>query len=175
MKTNLSETDIRTAAGKLGAYLLSKQHSIERLLNITCVPSEDAAPKYDWEVSAQFRSAITGSSNERFFKVASDNCTHTIYPNARMNIAFRFWHDVLHSTYGMGFTLKDELQVAALHVAEIKHQFGADSLEARIMDADTAGQSLYESIHKAFPKRQDLFVLDYILRGASAAMQGNYE
>lgn len=174
MKTNLSETDIKTAAGRLGAYLLTKQDAIERLLNIKCMPSEDA-PDYEWQVSAAFRSALAGSANERFMKVSSANNTHTIYPNARMNTAFRFWHDVLHSTYGMGFTLKDALIVASLHVAEIKMQFGSDSVEARIMDADTAGQSLYESIHKQFPKRQDLFVLDYVLRGASAAMSGSYE
>jgi hypothetical protein len=174
MKT-LSEAEIKTAAGKLGAYLLEKQHSIESLLNIVCRATDEVeAPKYDWEVSAAFRKAISGSSNERFFTVSSANSLHTIYPNARMNHAFRFWHDILHSTYGLGFNLKDELSAAVLHVNEIKRIFGSDSIEARIMDADTAGQSLYESIHKAFPKRQDLFVLDYILRGASAALSDTY-
>lgn len=171
----LTEADIKTAGGKLGAYLLDKQHSIETLLNIKCIANSDVeVPEYDWQVSRAFHIAIAGNANERFLMVSSENSTHTIYPNARMNHAFRFWHDILHSTYGMTFTLKDELAVAAIHVLEIKKVFGADSIEARIMDADTAGQSLYESIHKHFPKRQDLFVLDYILRGASAAMTGSY-
>jgi hypothetical protein len=174
MKT-LSEAEIKTAAGRLGAYMLEKQQSIETLLNIKCIATDDVeAPAYDWQVSKAFRDAVMGNANERFLKVSSANSMHTIYPNARMNHAFRFWHDILHSTYGLGFNLKDELAAAALHSCEIKRIFGQDSIEARIMDADTAGQSLYESIHKAFPKRQDLFVLDYILRGASAAMTGSY-
>lgn len=175
MKT-LSEAEIKTAAGKLGAYMLEKQQSIETLLNIVCrASSEVDAPAYDWEVSAAFRKAINGNSEDRFLTISSANSIHTIYPNARMNYAFRFWHDIVHSTYGLTFSLKDELKAATIHTLEIKRMFGADSIEARIMDADTAGQSLYESIHKAFPKRQDLFVLDYILRGASVAMSGSYD
>lgn len=171
---DVTEADIKTAAGKLGAFLLENQARIEKLLNIRCAPTADFAPKYDLEVARAFREAITGSDEKRFFKVSSDNSTHTIYPRTSMNIAFRFWHDLLHVTYNKAFTLKDELSVAAMHTADIKAQFGADSLEARIIDADTAGQSLYDSIHGGFPIRQDLFVIDYILRGASAALSGSY-
>lgn len=173
MKT-VNEAEIKTAAGRLGAFLIDNQERIEKLLNIRCVPTADFAPKYDWEVARDFREAISGGDDKRFFRVSSDNSAHTIYPHARMNIAFRFWHDLLHVTYNKAFTLKDELSVAAMHTADIKAQFGADSLEARIMDADTAGQSLYDSIHGGFPVRQDLFVIDYILRGASAALSGSY-
>lgn len=160
----------------VSACQIAKQQSIETLLNIVCVASDEVeVPKYEWEVSAAFRKAIEGNSNERFLRISSENSVHTIYPNARINYAFRFWHDIVHSTYGLGFNLKDGLKAAVIHTLEIKRIFGQDSVEARIMDADTAGQSLYESIHKAFPKRQDLFVLDYILRGASVAMSGSYD
>lgn len=75
---------------------------------------------------------------------ASDN---TIYMSPADNHAFRFWHDYLHVSCGLGMSLADELTVANLHIEHVASRWGKDSPEAALMAVDTAGQALYYMVH----------------------------
>lgn len=169
---NDPERPVIEAGFKLGKYLLDKQQSIERLLNLRAnVCFDGGAPDNADKLFGAYRRACEGRSygNYGLLPVSGDNMTTTIFGTDQANIAFRFWHDILHCTYGLDFSLKSEVAIGEMHVAEIKRIFGADSLDARIMEADTVGQSIYQSIKGQFPKDQTRFATGYVLHGAAYA------
>lgn len=93
------------------------------------------------EVTAEFRSSqITGLP----VRVSSLYCDRTIYVAPADNIAYRFVHDSRHVFLQAGFDKESELLVASCHLARLRRAgFGPDSIEHRLMYADTVGQVLY--------------------------------
>lgn len=90
------------------------------------------------------------------FPVYSGGCDHSIYGSATVNMAFRFWHDVTHVKYGLGFSTADELVVAQLQFDEIKACM--DIYNQMLFLADTMGQSFYfQQTGGKFPKDQVQF------------------
>lgn len=59
----------------------------------------------------------------------------TIYGSAEVNIALRHWHDRIHLEHGLGFTLEDELKVAAIHIEQLH-----EDSHKRIIQADIEEQ-----------------------------------
>lgn len=87
------------------------------------------------------------------FRVSHDHCKDTIYGNALANMAFRFWHDMIHVEYGLDVTLEDELRAGRHHVEVIK-QLGYSQDHQTLMWIDTCGQSLYNFLVGEFPAKQ---------------------
>lgn len=175
-----TESEVLTAAGRLGAFILRHTREIELVLNIQHRPCEMTGPS---TYEALFKRAkrvladagSVGAVSRPFFDVDEANSLWTVYPRRDMNYACRFWHDLMHVQHGLLFELKDEMKLGQMQVGTIEREFGAHSLEARIMEADTCGQSLYDSIHGKFPTKQKTFVIDYIVSGASVALMRSYE
>ena len=88
-------------------------------------------------------------------------CEGTIYGNVATNIAFRAWHDATHIRHGLGFTLADELRVAAIQVSQVSCPF-----DRALVWCDVAGQALYFARHGAFPRDQRAFVAHYLRNGS---------
>lgn len=104
----------------------------------------DTAPSTLQELSHQWQRCRVYKEPFPVWAGASDN---TIYLRPEDNHAFRFWHDHLHVTRGLGMSLSDELAVSVLHVQYVDLAYGKGSIEAALMAADTAGQALYYMVH----------------------------
>lgn len=67
----------------------------------------------------------------------------TIYCSRAANHAMRFWHDTSHVQLGLNFTPDDEIELGCYHLEVLRaNGFTADSLEHRLLHADTIGQTL---------------------------------
>ncbi len=92
--------------------------------------------------------------------VWSGGSDNTIYGDARVNHAFRAWHDALHIKLNVGFDLQGETRVA-LEQARI-----LGGPWAEIIMAEVVGQAEYFAKHGEFPKNQVEFIVNY-LKGAA--------
>lgn len=84
----------------------------------------------------------------------------TIYGDARVNHAFRAWHDALHLKLGAAFDYDGEKRVAL----EQARLIDSDAM-ARIILAEVVGQVDYVSKFGQFPIDQVEFVLQYLKGG----------
>jgi hypothetical protein len=84
---------------------------------------------------------------------ASDS---TIYGDAKVNWAFRAWHDSLHLKLGADFTLIGELRVGLEQARILGGSYGD------IVMAEVKGQIDYYNLHGSFPLNQIEFVLSYL-------------
>lgn len=174
MSKIINDTDrpVIEAGHRLGMYLREKQQSIEQLLNLRAnVVFDGGAPDTAHKLFTAYEAACRGRSHGNYglLPVSGDNMHTTIFGSDQANLAFRFWHDILHISYGLDFSLKSEVAIGEMHVAEVKRIFGHASMEGRIMEADTVGQSIYQSIKGQFPKDQTRFAIGYVLHGAAYA------
>lgn len=154
----LDEKAIVEAGFRLGKYLMQKQEEISDLLNVKPRdvlggPSSYEALLDAWQIG------------EDTFPVDATKSDRTIYGTATANIAFRFWHDMLHIFHKKDFSKASEVYVGQLHVEDVKAHFGEGSVEARIMEADTIGQTMYEDLHGKFPENQKDFAINYVQHG----------
>lgn len=93
------------------------------------------------------------------FKVWNGCSDTTVYASQSANHAFRFWHDVLHCTMHLDFSLESEIEIGKMQTKKVQEIFGDKSLEAMIMLADTVGQSLYAASNNGeFPENQMSYV-----------------
>jgi hypothetical protein len=83
----------------------------------------------------------------------SDN---TIYGDAKVNWAFRAWHDSLHLKLNADFSLEGETRVA-LEQARILGGYHAE-----IVLAEVIGQAEYFAKHGEFPTNQVEFIKSYL-------------
>lgn len=105
----------------------------------------------------EFRAAIVTGLPVR---VSDRYCERTIYVRPEDNIAFRFVHDSRHFFLGAGFTTEAELLVASCHLARLQADgFGPDSIEHRLLYADTVGQTLFLAETGSFVSNQVRFAL----------------
>lgn len=113
------------------------------------------APKY--EVSA-FAPDTFETLNRNVGKLVvwcggSDN---TIYGDARVNWAFRAWHDSLHLKMQAGFDLEGETRVAYEQARIIGGKY------AEILLAEIIGQAEYFKKFGQFPENQVQFIKEYL-------------
>ena len=87
----------------------------------------------------------------------------TIYGDARVNHAFRAWHDALHLSLNAPFTLEGETRVAI----EQARLIGSDAW-AHVVLAEVVGQAEYLAKHGSFPADQTAFILSYLKTGRVA-------
>lgn len=100
----------------------------------------DQAPK-NWH---EVREA---STIERVI-VWSGEAHHSIYGDARVNYAFRAWHDKCHLIGGFPFTIHGEERAVALQCEQLERAFpGAPKLWRHALEADVLG--VVYLLHKA--------------------------
>jgi len=92
----------------------------------------------------------------------------TIYGDCEINYAFRAWHDFVHFTHKLGFSVLDEIEVCIIQCDQLVKHFG-NSLEIQkfisYLQAEIIGQAQYEVFYGEFPIDQCAFVVDYIETG----------
>lgn len=157
---------IEVARKRLSKFVVAMA---QRIVRVTGVNYEESlvAPSTHEEVMIEWRTALETGKPFRVYSGASD-CT--IYDAPDVNWAFRFWHDYLHVKHNLGMGIRDEMQVGALHWLEVSQEFGDDSLEAKIIAADTSGQALYHHIFGTFVADQEEFVLRCLHMGMESAL-----
>lgn len=135
----LSEARFMLARSRLGQLVQEEAAQLRADLGLGFV-AVDAAPSTLQELSHQWQRCRLDKVPFPVWAGASDN---TIYLRRVANHAFRFWHDHIHVTRGLGMSLVDELSASVVHVQHVARFFGKDSPEAALMAVDTAGQALY--------------------------------
>ena len=87
----------------------------------------------------------------------------TVFECARVNHAFRAWHDAAHIAGNFGFTLEEERATCELQIAQALARY---PLLPRgiimLIRADVIGQAEYFASVGAFPRDQKQFVRDYV-------------
>lgn len=130
-------------------------------------PDGHAPDRYDALLAAYERSIRTGES----MPVSDQFCDSTVYTDPKVNMAFRFWHDVSHVRRGLSFELVDELELAEWHLSELERAGqSAWSLPYRLLRADLVGQVYVMALVHRFPIDQHMFVIDCIEHGLDAGI-----
>lgn len=105
------------------------------------------------------------------FPVSSLYSDMTIYGDPVINAHLRFGHDGLHVSAVRGFGVDDEYYLGERHVEQGRRAgFAADSLEIRIIEADTIGATLMFNATGRFPIIQKLFVINVMQYGIDTAI-----
>lgn len=82
----------------------------------------------------------------------------TIYGDARVNHAFRAWHDAAHIAGGFGFTLEGERAACEYQIAQARAVFPRlPEWIVRALRAEVTGQAEYFAAHGTFPADQIAF------------------
>ena len=142
------------ACQELGLFVLQQASNLMGQ-GWTCKATSNAPESYPELVDSVINGVVP---------IANYGCDHTIYDDAATNIAFRFWHDVLHIKHGLSFSKDAEMTVAAHHIRAARDA-GLSDLALNILNADTTGQVLYYYTHKKFVGHQKAFVYDCIRQG----------
>lgn len=83
----------------------------------------------------------------------------TIYGDARVNWAFRAWHDATHCTMLYDFSFAGEAMTCEAQIAELLQRYpNAPALWPAILRAEVIGQALHYQQHGQFPEDQRAFV-----------------
>ena len=146
------------ARERLTKFVILQAEKIQRFLNISIEDTSNAPSTFESVKQAFIDSAKTGKP----FPVFSGACENTIYTNYHGNICFRFWHDFIHYIENLGFDTDSELSVGEIQVQAVSKEFGKDSIESKLMHADTIGQVRYFAKYNKFVDDQLQFAKDYI-------------
>lgn len=114
------------------------------------------APKFEAQDNAPY-SFETLKANSGRLVVWSGASDQTIYGDAKVNHAFRAWHDSLHLKLDADFSFEGERRVAA----EQARLIGSDSMGLIIM-AEVVGQVEYLNKYGHFPVDQVQFLRNYL-------------
>lgn len=152
------KTKLDYARDNLTRFVTDKAHALSKALGFgfedtTQAPTDFEALKRAYEYSLKTLKPLP---------VWSGACENTIFTNFHGNLAFRFWHDILHCTLDRGFDFYSEIEVGYNMLESVIREFGIDSLEYKLLKADTIGQTTYYKHYKAFPENQLQFAIDYI-------------
>ena len=83
----------------------------------------------------------------------------TPYGDARVNHAFRAWHDATHKAGGYGFTLEGERATCAAQARAVMLAYPrAPRLWLALLDAEINGQAAHFAAHGFFPADQTAFI-----------------
>ncbi len=87
----------------------------------------------------------------------------TIYDDARVNWAFRAWHDQCHKLGQFDFTLAGEIATHNMQARQLAEAFPrAPMLWFNVLRAEVIGQAHYSEEHGFFPADQNHFILEAI-------------
>jgi hypothetical protein len=142
--------NLEIARGRLSKFVLAQALHITRVTGINYEESNTAPETYE-EVLREFTSAKVLNKPVRVFSGASES---TIYTSPAANWAFRFWHDYVHYSFKLDFSVQSEILVGERQCAAVAAEFGLGSLEYRLMYTDTIGQVQYYAANNSFVENQ---------------------
>lgn len=163
----MTPDDIKTARDNLTSFIMETASKRSRELGFGWIPSPVAPDSYDW-LNVEFSlSCLTGQP----LRVSSENCEGSVYSSEYGNYAFRFWHDLTHMHLNRSFEIEDELAVSEDHLREVfEAGMGYQSLEYRLMRADSYGQTYCYQTLGRFPMDQLQFALWTLSDGLEEAV-----
>lgn len=145
----------------LSAFVLDHSRTLQ-VFHLVGVAAVDNAPNDYASLCAMWDEIQNGATIGQIakpFLVWNGGSDATVYTTPAANYAFRFWHDILHVTKGLRFDTMDEIEIGIMQTKAVQAEFGKDSLEAKIMLADTVGQSIYAQMNNGeFPDNQVSYV-----------------
>lgn len=158
--TTITTAQLDAAAKNLQAFVFRMAGLFQQSMGFTyeAVPN---APS-DMDALRAARDKCVAGRGHVAFPVWDGASDSTIY-SAAGNHAFRFWHDCIHLTTGLEMNVHDEVRVGMMQAERVGLHFGTDSLEYKLMVADTAGQSVYCAMHGEFPTNQRDWVYSTVL------------
>jgi len=156
------------ARRNLTSFVTEQAEATARRLGFCWRGSELAPDSFD-ELQREHRaSKLSGLP----LRVSSHFCDQAIYDSPIGNHAMRFWHDTAHVRLGLNFTPDDEMELACHHLEALRADgFAADSLEHRLLHADTIGQTLCNVTIGHFPIDQLRFAETAMRLDISAAIE----
>lgn len=161
----MNQYQFDTACSNLARFMFEQAARVTRLIGISYRDADECeVPSNGVMIRMKFDHCIKTC---QAFPISREGNESAVY-GAAANMAFRFWHDYLHFVHRLGVGLQDELKLAAIHREVVAQRFGADSLEARIMYADVAGQALHYALSKKFVEDQRGFDYNMVRLGFSA-------
>ncbi|MDZ7733885.1 MAG: hypothetical protein U5R31_13215 [Acidimicrobiia bacterium] len=150
------EPDVRLARINLTAWVENLAEETAAELGMAWRGSP-CAPSTIEGVVEEFRAGmLTGLP----VRVSNRFCETTIYVCPKDNVAFRFVHDSRHYFLRAGFETEPELLVASCHLARLQRDgYPVESVEHRLLYADTVGQALFLAETGSFVENQLRFAL----------------
>jgi hypothetical protein len=159
-----TQQNIESARINLSEFVIAKAKDLSYIFDFGYKAVDNAPNDYDSLLDAwQHAKRQTEQGKDAYLPIWNGASDSTIYTSQEANYAFRFWHDCFHCAYSLEFDTRDEISLGLLQVNDVKNHFGNDSLEAKLMLADTVGQSTYAAMNNGeFPENQIAFVLSFL-------------
>lgn len=157
----MSTTDVRglpiaSARANLGTFILGEANRQAMELGFKW-RADGAAPSQYHMLQSAYQLSVASKTD---MPVSSLYCENTIYTSPDTNYAFRFWHDIHHIHLGLTFALDDEYEVSSHHLWTLRRAgFAHNSLEYRMLEADTTGQTYCLDVLNRFPRHQLRFAI----------------
>jgi hypothetical protein len=148
--------DLAAAKRRLGRFVRDIANETEVELDFTWRAAATAPFTFD-ALQREFHLArVTGLP----FRVRDSSLSESVYSSPATELASRFWHDTRHVWLGAPFTLEGEFAVASCQLARLQLAgYEPDSVEYRLLEADTLGQAIYYSRCGRFPASARRFAL----------------
>lgn len=135
-----AQQEVEQARANLSRWILELANETADELGVRWHEARIAPQTLD-EVVHEFRAAMLTGLPVRVF---NRFCDQTIYLSPADNIAFRFVHDSRHYFLRAGFETEPELLVASCHLSRLQRAgYPTGSIEHRLLEADTIGQTLF--------------------------------
>jgi|SRR6516164_5453411 hypothetical protein len=159
-----TQQNISSARINLSEFVIAKAKDLSYIFDFGYKAVDNAPNDYDSLLEAWHHAKHQKEQGkDAFLPIWNGASDTTIYTSQEANYAFRFWHDVLHCISGLKFNTLDEIDLGLMQTENVKKRFGNDSLEAKLMLADTVGQSTYAALNNGeFPEDQMAFVLSFL-------------
>lgn len=164
----MSNQHLLIARRNLTSFVTEQAEAAARRLGFGWRGSELAPDSFDNLQREHRSSEFSGLP----LRVSSRFCERTIYDSPEANHAMRFWHDTSHVRLALAFTPDDEMELGCYHLGVLRaNGFAADSLEHRLLHADTIGQTLCNVTIGQFPVDQLRFVETAVQVGVTGAIE----
>ena len=100
-------TPVDLASIEVSQYVRECAQTTAETVGFGWIGTPDAPSTYQQLRAAYQESTTSGEP----LPISNLACEPSIYARAEDNVAFRFWHDVHHVTFGLSFSLEDELEL----------------------------------------------------------------
>lgn len=127
-----------SACANLDRFMIGHAAKFRRIHGFSYEESPNAPETFE-ALKNEYRHSRRYMKPFRVFDGASDDCVYS----REGNYAFRFWHDLTHVLADADLTFHGEVKAIMHQLPVVIGQFGADSLEVKIFEADTLGQLGY--------------------------------
>lgn len=162
---NIQHVDSRhfdQACARLAGFMFERAAAESKHWGISYIEADDGiCPSSLRGIQAEMHHCL---ANCLPFPISNAGNDSSIYGHAA-NVAFRFWHDMIHFQHRLTTKLEDEIEASWIHAQAVGQRFGQGSLKQRIMRADVEGQARYYFENGNFVTDQRTFVLSQIMAG----------